>query len=77
MVIVFDRSGVFQYTINELTLDMIEDDGGLTCIEVDGMDISAGGEYDLNTKRPVLNEAKDGVTWEDFTMPVPTHPDDL
>ncbi len=56
---------------------MIEDDGGLTCIEVDGTDISVGGEYDLNTKRPVLNEAKDGVTWVDFTMPVPTHPDDL
>jgi len=77
MVIIFDKAGVFQYTINELTLDMIEDDGGLTCIEVDGMDISAGGTYDLNTKRPVLNATKDGVTWEDFAMPVPVHPDDL
>lgn len=77
MVIIFNNDGEFQYSINELTLEMIEDSGDMICIEVDGMDISAGGIHDLNTKRPVLNATKDGVTWEDFAMPVPVHPDDL
>lgn len=77
MVIIFNKDGEFQYSINELTLDLIEDSGGMICIEVDATDTSVGGQIDFNTQRPVLNEAKDGVTWEDFKMPVPVHPDDL
>lgn len=71
MVIIFNNDGEFQYSINELTLEMIEDSGDMICIEVDATDTSVGGEIDFNIKRPVLNATRDGVTWQDFEMPVP------
>lgn len=71
MVIIFNKDGKFEYSINELTLEMIEDPGDMICVEIDASDVSIGGDIDFNTKRPVLNATKDGVTWEDFEMPVP------
>lgn len=77
MVLIFNKDDEFQYSINELTLEMIEDSGDMICVEINETDASIGGEIDFSVKRPVLNAAQDGVTWVDFEMPVPVHPAEI
>ena len=64
MILVFKPDGGFQYSIDQATIDMVEDDGGLIVIEHDG-------EVDFTTQRPILSEDKKSVTWEEYVQEPP------